>query len=169
MKKIQKIKEIKSFFEIEEISENYIQLKDRIVLIYKIEPFNINLESSNKHNLISNVYKQFLDLYSGEFQILVLNRNLNVDNFFDIKNKENNIFFEEYKKELIHFLKNQIKKNNIVEEQYYIIINLPIGMKIKKIDEKFNIFNRNSIKCTKLNRDEIIELINMSLFKGTNE
>ena len=169
MKKIKKAKNIRDFLEIENINQDYIQFKDKIVIIYKVIPFNTNLKKSKNNHLITSIYRQFLDLYSDEFQILILNRNLDVSKYFNKKNKESNIFLDEYKKDLIEFLKNSIIKNNIVEEYYYITVSLPIGTDIKRIDEKLNIFKRNSIECIKLDKQQIIELINMSLFKGSNE
>lgn len=162
---MKKNKDINDFFEIKNINEDYIELEDSKIIIYKIVPINISLE---RYNFINDVYRQFLDIYSDEFQIFIINRNLNIHKYFNLK-KHNIGILDEYEKELITYLKNLINKNNIVSEDFYILLKVPNGIDIKEYDEKMNIFKRNSVEYIRLKKNEIIDLINLSLFKGINE
>lgn len=155
------------------LKENYIELSSKNVVIFEVIPFNLTTNKKNEQQLITTIYKQFLDLYLDEFQIFILNRYLNVSNYFNKKNNENISSNGEYTKQLVSFLKEKVKKNNIIKENYYLITSFEKSKdandSIDKIKNKVSILKSKGIYCNLLLKKEIVKLIELSLFKETIE
>lgn len=155
------------------LKENYIELSSKNVVIFEVIPFNLTTNKKNEQQLITTIYKQFLDLYLDEFQIFILNRYLNVSNYFNKKGNENISSNGEYTKQLVSFLKEKVKKNNIIKENYYLITSFEksknINDSIEKIKSKISILKKKGIHCNLLFKNEIVKLVELSLFKETNE
>lgn len=165
-------KSIKEFFNIVSIRENYIELFSKNVVIFVVKPFNIKTNKEKEKQLITTMYKQFLDLYLDEFQILILNRNLNVSNYFNKKNKESSSLENEYENQLQIYLKKKIMKTEIISEEYYFIASFEKNKNsidaINDIYNKLSVLKQNGIDYKILKNKQIYQLLKTSFFIGDN-
>ncbi len=159
--------------EIVALRKNYIELVSKNVIIFEVNPFNIKTNKKNEQQLITTIYKQFLDLYLDEFQIFILNRYLDVSRYFNKKSKESSSLENEYKEQLMSYLKDKVNKNNVINEIYYFVAYFEKTKDsnecINNISNKLSVLNKNGVSCKLLNDKQILEVLNLSLFKGYNE
>lgn len=126
-----KYQDIKKIFPIQGITQEYILINDKgnhlKVLIYKIEPIvMLGLSQTEKENIVM-VYKELLRQVNFDFQIIMLNSKLNIDQYIEQLIKKMDIAKIKnisLKNKYVEDIKSKLLKENIYETDYYIAISI---------------------------------------------
>lgn len=173
---MKKYKDITRLYNIKSIEEEYVLVNykgvDTKIYMYKIEPIvMLGLSSNEKENILT-VYKELLRQVNFDFQILMLNSKLNVDNYIKTLISKTNISQVEnikLKNKYIKDIKAKLIKENIYETDYYIIISITYNMntKITSIDNIIKKLNKIGCATRKVyGKNNLIDLLYRCINKG---
>lgn len=151
---MKKFKDITKLYNIKSIEEEYVLVNykgvDTKIYMYKIEPIvMLGLSNSEKENILT-VYKELLKQVNFDFQILMLNSKLNVDNYIKSLVSQTNISQVEnatLKNKYISDIKEKLVKENIYETDYYIVISMTYNMNTNILAIDNVIKKLNKIGC----------------------
>lgn len=125
--------DIESVYNIIDIKDEYILSKegDKLnrIYIYEIDPIPIINISQDIQNNISNTYTTFLREINVDFQVLVINKKISLNNFFNSKNSSINN--EKY----LYDMRVKIRDDKIFYAKYYLIVALKKQEQIEDIDK----------------------------------
>ena len=136
--KFKQFKDIKSVYKIVDITDECIISKDKDKLseiyIYEINPIPIVNISSDMQKNISNSYTTFLREIQIDFQILIINKKLDIESIFNNDKYESDI-----SNKYLEDMRVQMKQDNIFYTKYYIVVALSKKDDINEIDKTINL------------------------------
>lgn len=144
-------------YNILDITEEYILSKenDNIlkVYIYEIDPIPIiNISEDTQKNIL-NSYVTFLREINIDFQILVINKKLNIENMFQNNNNE---IYNKY----LENMRIKIKEDKIFCAKYYIVVSLKKQNNIDELDKAIGLLKNCGCNVSRLkNKKDIEELL----------
>lgn len=150
--------DIESVYDIIDIKDEYILSKENDKLlkiyIYEIDPIPILNISEDIKNNISNSYITFLREINIDFQILVINKKLSLEKFFNIDNLNDK--YDKYLKDM----RVQLKEDKIFYAKYYLIVALKKQENIEDIDKIVGLLKNCGCNINRINnRDDIQDLL----------
>lgn len=150
---------IDKLFNINEIKDGYVQVQGKDmkrIYIYKIQPvtlLNITIEMKEQ---ITSLYKEFLREMNFDFEILIRNKELNVDEYLILINtgkEDKNVSMSEYSEYLLE-LENALKEEKIYIREYYLVVSLYDNYSIKISELDRVIYKLANIGCSVIKVDD---------------
>lgn len=150
--------DIESVYDIVDIQDEYILSKenDKIVkiYIYEIDPIPVINISKDIKNNISNSYITFLREINVDFQILVINKKLSLENFFN-----NDEYSNKYDK-FLHDTRVKLKEDKIFYSRYFVVVALKKQENIEDIDKVIGLLKNCGCSVNRLeNKKDIQDLL----------
>ena len=165
-----KFKNINEIYNITNITDEYIITKENSnyskIYIYEIKPIILlDLSDEVKEKIILE-YKECLRQINFDFQILIVNKKLNFDEY--IQKINNNICDNKIYNEYLSDMKLIFKNENIFESLFYIIvkINDKQCFKVENVDNSLKILEKIGCKVERIKDKVLLETI---LNKGINK
>ncbi len=151
-----KFGDIHSVYNIVDITDEYIISKenDKInyIYIYEIDPIQIiNISDDIKNNIL-NSYVSFLREMNVDFQILIINKKLKLDNIFSDNSKEK---YDKY----LQDMRVKIKEDKIFYTKYYIVVALKKHDSIEEIDKIITLLKNCGCNVNRINTKKDIKNI----------
>lgn len=153
--------DISSLFNITEITDECIVKKLNKVVkkiyVYNILPVTILSDNEEVKDKIVDIYVEFLKEINVEFQILLINKKLNIDEYVNkyfSKIENDKILEKELYNKYIIDLKNKLTQEKIYNTKYYIIVSLNVNdsTKIEDVDNIMEKLNKIGCKVKRLNK-----------------
>ena len=122
------------------------------IYIYEISPIPVINISEDMQKTISNSYTTFLREINVGFQILVINKKLNLENIFNNQNTDSGKY-DKY----LQDMRVKIKEDNIFYTKYYMVVALNKQENIEDIDKSINLLKNCGCDVTRLDKKKEIE------------
>lgn len=122
------------------------------IYIYEISPIPVINISEDMQKTITNSYTTFLREINVDFQILVINKKLNIQNIFNNQNT-NCGKYDKY----LQDMRVKIKEDNIFYTKYYMVVALNKQDNIEDIDKSINLLKNCGCDVTRLDNKKEIE------------
>lgn len=165
-----------SFTEIKEVKDDVLLMNDNsCCVIIRVGATNFGLLSEEEQRSLIYSFASLLNSLSFPVQILILSKKMDISSYLDylqerIQNQSNEVV----KRQLVkyeEFIKNIIKKNTILEKNFYFVVPfspLEMGVKAstKRSFDKEYIFSRAKISLYP-KKDHLLRLLQKTGLGGT--
>lgn len=165
-----KFKDINEIYNIVKVEEECIVTKESNnylkVYIYEVEPIILlDLSDEVKEKIVVE-YKEFLRQINFDFQILVINKEIDFNSYMKmIKNNEiDNKIYNEYIKDMELKFRNE----NIFDTIFYIIVKIKDNQffTVENVDNSFKILEKIGCKVKRIKDKKVLEkILNSSINK----
>ncbi|MBR1883488.1 MAG: hypothetical protein IJ809_00820 [Clostridia bacterium] len=163
--KIKKYLDISEIYDVSEILEdaaivNISGIK-KYVYFFRINPVLIIDKNDKRIYEIISKYEQFLRLMNLDFQIIMKNKEINVEDYFEISKEGKDEVKKEMIDEYMKNLKNLFNYSKIYAIEYLLVISTTTY--VKNVENYLKILDEINMKCEKIVG---IENISNYLMKG---
>ena len=153
---LQRFNDIESIYQILDITDEYILSKEneqqRRLYIYEIDPIPIINITDDMQSKIVNSYITFLREINIDFQILLINKKLNIENIFN-SDKLNSEKYGHY----LEDMRLKLKEDKIIYTRYFIVVSLNKQEDIDDIDKSIFLLKNCGCNVSRLNKKRDIE------------
>lgn len=177
MLKTKKFKDISSIYKFTEVTDEYILSKkgnlNYKIVIYSVEPVvMLDYSKDTKNEILTNYTEVLKELDIG-FQILVINKKIDIARYIEntkelniksISKNKMNAFYEEYMNDLEELL----NKANIYETKYYLVFSIDITKEKELENIENSILRLNKIGCY-ISRLKGVDNIKRMLYECINK
>ncbi|MDD3175339.1 MAG: ATP-binding protein [Candidatus Nanoarchaeia archaeon] len=121
-------KKMKDIVQIKKIQDNIIQTKTDVAIL-QITPLNFSIKTEQEKETIIIGFQKFLNSLDFPIQFVVTTHNLNMDSY--LEKLESNVSNKELFNDFSEFMKSNIKKNQMRNRHFFLIIPKTTNLKIQ--------------------------------------